>query len=128
MDPISLFMIAVLGLLIFFMIRNSRKQRATQQELQEKLKPGAHVMTSFGLYATVVALDDDTNIATLNVGTGSLKVHRQTLTKIIEADSPEVKVLTAGTSTASKPAATKPAAKAATKAPAKSAGAKAKQA
>jgi len=122
MDPISLFMIAVLGLLIFFMIRNSRKQRATQQELQEKLKPGAHVMTSFGLYATVVELDDDTNIATLDVGTGSLKVHRQTLTKIIEADSPEAKVLTAA-----KPAAKKPAAaKAATKAPAKSAGTKAK--
>ena len=128
MDPISLFMIAVLGLLIFFMIRNSRKQRATQQELQEKLKPGAHVMTSFGLYATVVALDDDTNIATLNVGTGSLKVHRQTLTKIIEADSPEAKVLTAGTSAASKPAAKKPEAKTVTKTPAKSAGTKAKQA
>ena len=124
MDPISLFMIAVLGLLIFFMIRNSRKQRATQQELQEKLKPGALVMTSFGLYATVVELDDDTNIATLDVGTGSLKVHRQTLTKIIEADSPEATVLTAA-----KPAAKKPAAaKGATKAPAKSAGTKAKQA
>jgi preprotein translocase subunit YajC len=124
MDPISLFMIAVLGLLIFFMIRNSRKQRATQQELQEKLKPGAHVMTSFGLYATVVELDDDTNIATLDVGTGSLKVHRQTLTKVIEDDSPEAKVLKAA-----KPAAKKPAvAKAATKAPAKSAGTKAKQA
>jgi len=35
MDPVSLFMIAILGLLIFFMIRNSRKQKATQQELQE---------------------------------------------------------------------------------------------
>ena len=85
-------------------------------------------MTSFGLYATVVALDDDTNIDTLNVGTGSLKVHRQTLTKIIEADSPEAKVLTAGTSAASKPAAKKPEAKTVTKAPAKSAGTKAKQA
>jgi preprotein translocase subunit YajC len=85
MDPISLFMIAILGLLIYFMIRNSRKQRKTQEELVEKLQPGAEVMTSFGLYATLVALDDENNIATLDVGKGVLvKVHRQTLTKVVE--------------------------------------------
>jgi preprotein translocase subunit YajC len=87
MDPVSLFMIAILGLLIFFMIRNSRKQKATQQELQEKLKPGADVMTSFGLFATVVAMDDDTNVATLDVGKGvEIKVHRQVLTKVVEEE------------------------------------------
>lgn len=85
MDPISLFMIAILGLLIYFMIRNSRKQRKTQEELAEKLQPGAEVMTSFGLYASLVALDDENNIATLDVGKGVLvKVHRQTLTKVVE--------------------------------------------
>ena len=60
MDPISLFMIAILGMLIYFMIRNSRKQRKTQEELQEKLKPGADVMTSFGLYAQLLELYDET--------------------------------------------------------------------
>ncbi|KRO39410.1 MAG: hypothetical protein ABR66_06710 [Microbacteriaceae bacterium BACL25 MAG-120322-bin65] len=90
MDPISLFMIAVLGLLIFFMLRNSRKQRRTQQELVEKLRPGAEVMTSFGLYATVIDLDDETNVATLDVGKGvTIKVHRQTLTKVIEDEPVE---------------------------------------
>jgi len=34
----------------FFMVRNSRKQKQTQLELAEKLKPGAEVMTSFGLF------------------------------------------------------------------------------
>jgi preprotein translocase subunit YajC len=91
MDPISLFMIAILGMLIYFMIRNSRKQRKTQEELQEKLKPGAEVMTSFGLYATVIELDDDNNIATLDVGKGvTIKVHRQTLTKVVEDEPSEV--------------------------------------
>jgi len=90
MDPISLFMIAVLGLLIFFMLRNSRKQRRTQQELIEKVRPGAEVMTSFGLYATVIDLNDDTNVATLDVGKGvTIKVHRQTLTKVIEDEPVE---------------------------------------
>jgi preprotein translocase subunit YajC len=90
MDPISLFMIAILGMLIYFMIRNSRKQRQTQAELQEKLKPGAEVMTSFGLFATLKDLDDENNIATLDVGKGvTIKVHRQTLTKVVEDETSE---------------------------------------
>lgn len=89
MDPISLFMIAILGLLIYFMIRNSRKQKRTQEELADKLKPGAEVMTSFGLFATVVSLDDETNVAVLDVGKGVLiSVHRQTLTKIMDDEEP----------------------------------------
>lgn len=89
MDPISLFMIAVLGLLIYFMVRNSRKQKQTQGELAEKLKPGAKVMTSFGLFASVVSIDDDTNVAVLDVGKGvKLSVHRQTLTKIVDDEEP----------------------------------------
>jgi preprotein translocase subunit YajC len=75
MDPISLFMIAILGMLIYFMIRNSRKQRKTQEELQEKLKPGADVMTSFGNGVLI-------------------KVHRQTLTKVVEDEPSEVEAST----------------------------------
>jgi preprotein translocase subunit YajC len=87
MDPISLFMIAVLGLLIYFMIRNSRKQRKTQEELSEKLRPGAQVMTSFGLFAEVVEIDEDKNIAVLKVAKGvNVQVHRQTLTKVVEEE------------------------------------------
>ena len=88
MDPFSLFMIAALGLLIWFMFRNSRKQRQAQQELQEKLVPGAEVMTSFGLYATVVDIDDDTNVATIDAGSGiTLRVHRQVLSKVVEDEA-----------------------------------------
>ena len=95
MDPISLFMIAILGMLIYFMIRNSRKQRKTQEELQEKLKPGADVMTSFGLYAQLLELYDENNVATLDVGNGVLiKVHRQTLTKVVEDEPSEVEAST----------------------------------
>jgi preprotein translocase subunit YajC len=87
-DPISLLMIGALALLVMFMVRNSRKQRATQMELQEKLVPGAEVMTSFGLYAHVVSIDDDTNIAVVDAGSGTLlRVHRQTLTKVVTDDT-----------------------------------------
>jgi preprotein translocase subunit YajC len=86
-DPISLLMIGALALLVMFMVRNSRKQKATQMELQEKLVPGAEVMTSFGLYANVVSIDDDTNVAVIDAGSGTLlRVHRQTLTKVVTDD------------------------------------------
>jgi len=88
-DLFSLFMIAALGLLIYFMFRNSRKQRQAQQDLQENLIPGAEVMTSFGLFATVMSIDDETNVATIDAGSGTvLRVHRQVLTKIVQ-DEPE---------------------------------------
>jgi preprotein translocase subunit YajC len=82
---IEVLMIAALALLVMFMVRNSRKQRSTQLELQEKLQPGAEVMTSFGLFAHVVSIDDDTNVAVIDAGSGTLlRVHRQTLTKVVE--------------------------------------------
>ena len=86
---LEFFMIAALGVLIYFMFRNSRKQRQAQMELQEKLVPGADVMTSFGLYATVVEIDDENNVAVLDTGGGQkIRVHRQVLTKVVEEDAP----------------------------------------
>ncbi len=83
-------MIGALALLVMFMVRNSRKQRQMQLNLQEKLVPGAEVMTSFGLYAHVVSIDDDTNIAVIDAGGGTLlRVHRQTLTRVVEDEVAE---------------------------------------
>ena len=86
---LEFFFIAAMVLLVLFMVRNSRKQRQTQMELQEKLLPGAEVMTSFGLFAHVVSIDDDTNVAVIDAGSGTLlRVHRQTLSKVVE-DEPQ---------------------------------------
>lgn len=110
MDPISLFMIAVLALLIYFMFRNSRKQRKAQEELAEKLQPGAEVMTSFGLYAKLVSMDDDKNTAVLDIGKGvKVTVHRQTLSKVVEDEAAEVTAEKSAETKAQKP---KPAPKA----------------
>ena len=61
MDPTLLLMGAVLVVLIIFMVRNSRKRRRDALEMQEKLKPGAEVMTNFGLYGKVKKIDDVEN-------------------------------------------------------------------
>lgn len=90
MEPLSLLMIGALALLVMFMVRNSKKQRQSQMMLQEKLQPGAEVMTSFGLFAHVITIDDETNVATIDAGGGTtLRVHRQTLTKVVDDEQGE---------------------------------------
>lgn len=87
MDPLTIVMLGVLALLIFFMFRNSRKRKQDMELLQEKMVPGAEVMTNFGLFGTLVSIDDEANVATIETSPGStVRVHRQTLARVIEDD------------------------------------------
>jgi preprotein translocase subunit YajC len=85
MDPFTLVMLAILAVLVFFMFRNSRKRQKDQAELQTKMVPGAEVMTSFGLYGTLVSIDDEKVTADIEVAPGTIvRVHRQTLSKVVD--------------------------------------------
>lgn len=85
MDALTLVMLGILALLIFFMFRNSRKRRQEMEKLQDKMVPGAEVMTNFGLFGTLVEIDEANNVATLELSPGnSVRVHRQTLARVIE--------------------------------------------
>ncbi len=78
-------MVVVLGVLVFFMWRNSRKRKTDAQKLQSTMVPGAEVMTSFGLFGTLVAVDELANTAELELSPGNVvKVHRQTLVKVVD--------------------------------------------
>ncbi len=77
------------GVLIFFMFRNSRKRKAQQAELQNLMVPGAEVMTNFGLFGKLTAIDEDAKIAEIEVSPGNVvRVHSQTLAKVIDPDAP----------------------------------------
>jgi preprotein translocase subunit YajC len=90
MDPLTIVMLGVLALLIFFMFRNSRKRRSDMENLQSKMVPGAEVMTNFGLFGTLIDLDEENNIATIEVAPGStVRVHRQTLARVVEDETVE---------------------------------------
>ena len=87
MDPLTIVMLGVLALLIFFMFRNSRKRKQDLVNLQDKMVPGAEVMTNFGLFGTLVSIDDEANVAVIETSPGStVRVHRQTLARVIEDD------------------------------------------
>jgi preprotein translocase subunit YajC len=107
-DPLTIMMLAVLALMVVFMIRNSRKQKADREALVSKVVKGANVMTTSGIFGTIVSLDEAENEIVLETTPGTkLRLHRQSVVSVIEktvADKP------AATST-TKTAAAKPAAK-----------------
>ncbi|WP_233563715.1 preprotein translocase subunit YajC [Cryobacterium tepidiphilum] len=81
----TLVMLAVLAVLVFFMFRNGRKRKAEQEKLQSTMVPGADVMTNFGLYGTIVSIDEVDNKVALEIAPGTVvHLHRQTVARVIE--------------------------------------------
>ncbi|WP_341954760.1 preprotein translocase subunit YajC [Salinibacterium sp. TMP30] len=90
MDPLSIAMLAILGVLIFFMFRNSRKRKAQMAELRDQMVPGVEVMTNFGLFGTLVTNDTVANSAEIEISKGVIvKVHSQTLAKVVVEETTE---------------------------------------
>ncbi|MFC4060376.1 preprotein translocase subunit YajC [Planomonospora corallina] len=57
-DYSSLIMIALMVVVFYFLlIRPQRKRQQEQVQMQNSLTPGTRVMTTTGLFATVVAID-----------------------------------------------------------------------
>jgi len=89
-DPFTIIMLAVLAVLIFFMFRNSRKRQSEARELQSKVAPGAKVMTNFGVFGTILSIDEDENHVLLETTPGTvLTVHRQTVARVITPSEDE---------------------------------------
>jgi preprotein translocase subunit YajC len=85
MDPMTLFMMAVLAVLVFFMFRNGQKRKKAAEELQKTVVPGAHVMTTFGVYGTIKSINDEENIVVLETSPkNTLKLHRQAIARVVE--------------------------------------------
>lgn len=88
-DPLTILMVVILAALVFFMFRNSRKRRREQDETRSKMVPGAEVMTNFGLYGTLLSVNEDDNTATIETSPGHVvKVHRQVLARVVEPTVP----------------------------------------
>jgi preprotein translocase subunit YajC len=71
-DPFTIIMLAVLAVLIFFMFRNSRKRQAEARNLQSKVQTGAKVMTNFGVFGTILSIDEDEHQVLLETSPGTV--------------------------------------------------------
>jgi preprotein translocase subunit YajC len=84
-DPLSLALIAIAGVLIVFMFISSRRRRRDAEAMREKIVPGAEVMTSQGIFGTLLSVDEEKNEAIIETTPGTkLRVHSQTIAKVVE--------------------------------------------
>ena len=85
MDLLTVVMLVVLAVLIFFMFRNSRKRQRDLASLQSKVVVGADVMTNFGVYGRILSMDEENNEVLLETTPGTvLKLHRQVIARVVE--------------------------------------------
>jgi len=86
---LNIALVVVLALFVIYAFRNSRKNKAKQAELKAQIVPGVEVMTNFGLFGTLISVDEVSNVAEIETSPGNVvRVHRQTLAKVVsESDS-----------------------------------------
>ncbi|RDH95806.1 preprotein translocase subunit YajC [Curtobacterium sp. AG1037] len=87
----SIFLIVIIVAFAAFMFYSSRKRKKQQAELQTKMQPGARVMLSFGLYGTLLSVDDEKVTADVEIAPGTVvTVHRQTLSRVVDDNASDV--------------------------------------
>lgn len=87
----TLILILAFAFLIFMMFRGRKKAQKQQAQLRSQLEPGSEVMTNFGLFGTVVAINPDDNKVTLEISPGTTAtVHSQAIAKVVPAVDPAV--------------------------------------
>ncbi len=84
-NPMNLVLFALFAVVIIMMFRKQRKTKAAAAEKQSRLAPGVDIMTNFGLFGHVNAVDTENHRIQLEISPGVVvDVHSQTVAKIIE--------------------------------------------
>lgn len=90
-DPIMIVLGIMVVFLVFMMLRNRKKATAAQEEKKNKLVPGAEIMTTAGLFATVVSVDAEANRVVLEVAPGTnMTFDARAISQFVEEPAPVV--------------------------------------
>ncbi|WP_284977975.1 preprotein translocase subunit YajC [Arthrobacter sp. fls2-241-R2A-200] len=90
----TILLFVMLGLFVFMMFRRNKKTQQQQAAMQSKFAPGVDIMTSFGLFGRIVSIDEAENKVVIELSPGiEATVHRQAVTKVVEATPEEAPVV-----------------------------------
>ena len=64
-------LVALFGAMYFLMIRPQKRQRVQQQMLLNSLEVGDDVMTAGGIFGTIVEIDEDEDVFTVEIAPGT---------------------------------------------------------
>ena len=87
----GLFLPVILVLLFFFVVLlpANRRQKREQEAMQKSLKRGSKVLTSSGIYGTVVSLKDDGDEMVIRSEDSRLKVKKSMVIQVLGSDDAE---------------------------------------
>jgi preprotein translocase subunit YajC len=86
--PAYIFIIAILILMWFLLIRPQRRRQVESQQLLDSLVEGQEVVTAGGLYGTITELYEDE--ARLEIAEGvEVRVAKRAIAGVISEDEPE---------------------------------------
>jgi len=88
MDPFLLIMLLALIAMMWFTTSRQRKAQRERDEFRNSLAPGDRVMTTSGLHANVVSLDEASGTAVLDAGQGPMTWSRDAISKRVEVAAP----------------------------------------
>lgn len=87
MKATDLLIFALPVLLLLFMFSSQRKRQRAFTDLQSRLTPGQEVVTTSGLFATIVSLDDA--VAVLQTGPGqTVRWDRRAIASVVTPVDP----------------------------------------
>lgn len=87
-NPSSIILIVVVAaVFILFQIRNTRKRNKDTAARNSAMLPGVEIMTNSGIYGKLISVNEDTNVAVIEIAPGTeIRIHRQTILKVVEDD------------------------------------------
>jgi len=85
MDPTLILLVVALGAFIVFQVFQGKKRKRETEDRQTKFVPGVEIMTNYGLYGTILTMDEETNVVEIESAPGTvLRIHRQTILKVAD--------------------------------------------
>jgi preprotein translocase subunit YajC len=84
-----IFLLIMVALLVF-MFSRTRKQQRAQQQMQGGVAPGAEVMTTSGMFGTVVSVDGDEVVLEIAPGLRTRWTRRAVARVVTASGTPEV--------------------------------------
>jgi preprotein translocase subunit YajC len=86
-SPIVLLLLLGMPVMLFLMMRSQRKKAAQQQNLQKSAGIGSQIMTTAGIFGTIVDEDEDEGTIVLEIAPGTqIKLIRGAIARVVDED------------------------------------------
>jgi len=89
-SPLILLLLLGMPVMLFLMMRSQRRKASQQQNLQRSAGIGSEIMTTAGIFGTIVDEDEDEGTIILEIAPGTqIKLIRGAISRVVSEDDDE---------------------------------------